>query len=87
MSASAHSPLVTSSFSDFLEILKSRGLHEKADLYKTALNVECFIKNIDASLSLTVEEAIEILETPDEALLPPVPVGWDNFSWGRAIRE
>ena len=86
MSASARSPLLTSSFGDFLEILKSRGLNEKADLYETVLNVESFIHNVDDPLSLTVEEMIEILEKPDEALLPPIPAGWDNFSWGSAVR-
>ena len=87
MSASARSPLATSSFGDFLEILRSRGLHEKADLYETVLNVESFIQDVGDPLSLTVEEAIEVLEKQDEALLPPIPAGWDNFSWGRAVRE
>ncbi|MBA7540128.1 hypothetical protein ES705_32422 [subsurface metagenome] len=75
-----------SSFGDFLEILRSRGLNEKADLYETVLNVEGFIQNVDNPLNLTVEEAIGVLEKPDEALLPPIPAGWDNFSWGRAAR-
>jgi len=87
LSASAHSPLVTSSFSDFLEILRSRGLHEKADLYETVLNVESFIQNIDDPMNLTVEELINLLEKPDPLFTPPAPVGWDNFAWGKAVRE
>lgn len=87
MSASARSPLATSSFGDFLEILRSRGLNEKADLYETVLNVESFIHNVDDPLKLTVDEAIGVLEKLDEVLLPPIPAGWDNFSWGRAVRE
>lgn len=87
MSALAASKLLTCRLSDFLEILRSRGLNEKADLYETVLNVECFIQDIDDPLNLTVEEMIETLGRPDEAPVLPIPAGWDNFAWGRAVRE
>ena len=87
MSASARSPLVTCRLGDFLEILRSRGLHEKADFYETVLNIESFIQNIDDPMNLTVEELVNLLEKPDTPLTPPAPAGWDNFSWGRYLRE
>jgi len=87
LSASATSRLLTCKLSDFLEILRSRGLNEKADLYETVLNVEGFIQNIDDPLGLTVEEMLTILEKPDESPMLSVPAGWDNFSWGSAVRE
>lgn len=87
MSASVASPLLTYKFSDFLEILRSRGLHEKAELYKTVLDVECFIQNIDNGMNLTVDEAISIIENQEDPVMPPTPAGWNSFTWGKIVRE
>ena len=88
LSASEMSPSLTfKRVGDFLEILRGRGLNKKAALYETVLNVECFIHEIDDPLNLTVGEMMELLEKPDEPITPPIPAGWDNFTWGRSALE
>lgn len=88
MSASEQSKsLIHRKFGDFLEILRSRGLDEKAELYETVLSVECFLQDIDDPMNLTVEETISLIEKPETLPTLPVPSGWSNFYWGKAVLE
>lgn len=73
--------LTSRRFGEFLEILRSRGLNEKAELYESAVSVECFLHGIDNPMDLTVNEAIRVFS------IRPDPAGWDNTYWGKAARE
>lgn len=65
-SASEPSPsLIQCSFGDFLEILRTRGLDEKADSYLTIVTVECLLRQgTQDPLDLLLEDAIHIIENP-----------------------
>ncbi len=79
LSASETPPSLTNRrFSEFLEILRSRGLDERAELYEAAVSVECFLNGIDNPMDLTVNEAIRVFSAR------PDPAGWDNTYWGKA---